>query len=343
MRPAAALAGAALLLSGCAGAGFDLGDLPTDDLVIVYRTLEESEDRVQMLEKARDGRTGLDRSESATYDRYDVDFGDALDAFGLGRSAEERAAILLGRLARVDLDKESAEVYDFALGGDRAFDWSPDHTRLLFRSLRHGGVQLYEWTRETGEIRAVTSGPATHQSGSYGPDGRYTYSRHEPKADGTGRNSRIFVTEVGGGLPKALTEGPGDTKPVWSPDGSAILFESVDPAGRAVISSVTPDGSTPRRIARGRDPDFHPDGTWVVFSAQTRQGWRLRLMHPDGTGKRAFGGGAHDEHDPRFSPDGRFVVYVADDEGRQQLRVRSTDGTGDRPVLFHGDGLAPVW
>ena len=343
MRSTAALGASALGLAACVGAGFDLEDLPGETLVIVYRTLAESEDRVEMLEKAREGGGKLQRSGSASYDRYDVDFGDALDAFGLGRTPEERAAILLGRLARVDVASEAAEVYDFALGGDRAFDWSPDRGRLLFRSLRHDGVQLYEWTRETGELHALTAGPATHHAGSYGPEGRYTYDRHERNAAGAARDSRIFVTDIGGGLARALTEGPRDQKPVWSPDGSVILFESVDPAGRTVISSVTPDGGVPKRIARGRDPDFHPDGSWVVFSAETRLGWRLRLMRPDGTGKRAFGGGARDEHDPRFSPDGRFVAYVADDDGRQQLRVRSTDGTGDRPLLFHGDGLAPVW
>jgi TolB protein len=96
-------------------------------------------------------------------------------------------------------------------------------------------------------------------------------------------------------------------------------------------------------LAPGRDPSFTPDGQFVVYSARTRNGWRLAEMHPDGQARRPVGSGPHDESDPQVSPDGRFVVYVSDDEGRQQLRVRTMDGRKDRPLIWNGDGIGPVW
>jgi hypothetical protein len=336
---AGGLAAVQAALAGCTGAGFRLEDLPDAPLAIVYRTREESERRVEMLERAKEPPTIAKGN-----DRYSLRIEEAIDAFGLGRSSEDRAADLLGRMAVVAPAREEVHPYDFALTGDRPYDWSENHERLLFRSLRHDGLQLFEWNVANGNIRPLTAGPAAHHSGCYGPEGRLAYARHEPSAGGGGSQSRIYVTGRGGGLPRPVSPGPHDQKPVWSPDGSVILYETTDPAERAAIAALEPDGEdSVRLIARGRDPDFTPDGGWVVYSAHTRWGWRLYQMRPDGTGKRPIGQSPRDEHDPTVSPDGRFIVYVADDEQRQQLRVRSRDGSGDRPLLFHGDGIAPVW
>jgi len=343
LRRPLAIAGLVALAAapGCLGSGFDLEELPGAPLAVVYRTREESERRVELLEQAKGN--ALRRERRAAYDANYVKLEAAVDALGLGRSAAEKAADLLGRMSEVNARQEQVEPFEFAFRGDRPLDWSEDYGRLLFASLRSDSVQLYEWIRATGEVRPVTTGPADHASGSYGPDGRIVYAEQVPSADGKERISRLYVTEPGGASPRALTEGPHDLKPVWSPDGRWVVYETRDAAG-AAIASVPADGSGPPRIlAPGRDPSFDPVGTFVLYSARTRQGWRLAEMHPDGQGRRRLGAGARDEYDPHASPDGRFVVYVQDDEGRQQLRVRTRDGRKDRPLVWNGDGVAPVW
>jgi TolB protein len=133
-------------------------------------------------------------------------------------------------------------------------------------------------------------------------------------------------------------------EPVWSPDGSVIVYETKDAAGGPAVAAIPADGSAPPRVLTpGRDPTFTPDGQFVVYSAKTRAGWRLYVMHPDGQARRPLGSGPRDEHDPQVSPDGRYVVYVYDVEGRQQLRVRTIDGRKDRPLVWNGDGITPVW
>ena len=236
------------------------------------------------------------------------------------------------------------EPFEFAFRGDRPLDWSPDHERLLFASLRSASVQLYEWDRANGEVRAMTSGPEEHPTGCYLPGGRLAISGQVRSADGKKRVSRVYVTQPGGGQPRPVTPGPDDLKPACSPDGRVIAYETRDAAGNPSVAVVATDGDAPPRIAAaGRDPTFTPDGAFVVYSAHARKGWRLYEMHPDGQAKRPVGGGARDEHDPRVSPDGRYVIYVYDDEGRQQLRVRTIDGRKDRPLIWNGDGITPVW
>ena len=340
-RPTLLALAALALEPGCFGLGFGLEELSDEPLAIVYRTREESERRVELLESAKG--SALRRERSDSYEASYLKLEAAADALGLGRTAAEKAADLLGRMSAVDARNESVEPFEFAFRGDRPLDWSPDRQRLLFASLRSEAVQLYEWDRGSGEVRPLTMGPADHPAGSYGPDGRLAFAEQVPSKDGKRKLSRILLTAPGGGSPQPLTEGPNDTKPEWSPDGRWIVYETRDPAGAPAVASVPADGSAPPRIlAPGRDPTFSPDG-FVIYSARTRAGARLAEMHPDGQAKRPLGGGPHDEFDPRVSPDGRFVVYVYDDEGRQQLRVRTRDGRKDRPLIWHGDGITPVW
>jgi len=351
------LAAGALLAAapGCIGVGFDLGDLPEAPLAIVYRTREESERRVELIQQAQE--SALKRQRSETYDASFLRLEAAADLLGMGRSREQKAADLLGRMSSVDARHEQVQPFEFAFRGDRPLDWSADRKRLLFASLRSDSVQLYEWDRESGEVRAMTVGPEDHSTGCYLPDGRLAVAgmtrapearRREASAgkgsDASGRVSRIYLSEPGGGQLRPLTPGPTDTKPACSPDGKVVLYETLDAAGRPSIAALAPEvGAAPRVVAPGRDPAFTPDGAFVVYSARTRAGWRLYQMHPDGAAKRPLGSGPRDEHDPRVSPDGRFVIYVYDDEGRQQLRVRTIDGRKDRPLIWNGDAITPVW
>ena len=264
------------------------------------------------------------------------------DWFGLRRSRGEQRVAMLGRLAFFDARSEEISVADFAVPGAFPLDWSPDGQRLLYVSQRTGTPQIHEWQRDTGAVRVLTRGPDAHPSAGYGPDGRVAYVSVRVRPQGV--SSRIFVTGPAGSAPRPLTRGPSDGAPAWSPDGSLLVFEVNPHRPDSRIAAIDPEGGEPRLIARGRRPVFTPDGTWVVYSAPLRRGWRLQRMRPDGTGKLPVGTGVRDEHAPSVSPDGRFVAYVSDiGEQRQQLRVRALDGSGDRPLVSHGDGNAPAW
>lgn len=362
MRRLRALGVAALAISpgcitGCVGVGFDLADLPADPIAIVYRTREESERRVELL--ARSKESDLKHEVTEVYDASFLRLEAAAELVGLGRTREQKAADLLGRMASLDARTEQVSPFEFGFRGDRPLDWSPDRRRLLFASLRSDSIQLYEWDRETEHVNQLTTGPEDHSTGCYLPEGRLAVvgtarvggatprrgaSIGPPKPESRSKRiSRIYVTEPGGGQPRPITRGPADAKPACSPDGSVIVYETLDANGRPSLAAVSPADGAPRVIAAGRDGDFTPDGAFVIYSAKTRVGWRLYQMHPDGQAKRPLGSGARDEHDPRVAPDGRYVVYVSDDEARQQLRVRTIDGRKDRPLIWNGDGITPVW
>ena len=336
-RPLSVLLFAALLY-GCLGPSFQLADLPSEPLALVYRTREESENRAERL--ARSKETPRPRRPGEGHFRVE-DLGDYL---GLGQSAAERRADVLGRMALLDARTGEVEPLGFIARGARPLCWSADRRRLLYVAQAGGSVQqVFEYDLESGEIHPIARGPYHYLGASYGPDGRFALARMDPREGGAAR-SRIFVTRPGGGGARPVTEGPVDTWPVWSPDGAVVAYSSVDQTGSAVIRVIEPlSEGEPRLVARGLEPAFFPKGDWLVYTAKRRGRWTIWRARPDGSGKHPIGSSAHNERDPAVSPDGRFIVYVAEDDQHQRLMVRPLDGSGDRRLLSSGDGLLPVW
>jgi Tol biopolymer transport system component len=335
-----------VLLYACLGPSFRLEDLPPEPIALVHRTREESENRAELLARAKE--KPIRRPPGQNFFRLE-DVGDFL---GLGRTREEKQADFLGRMALLDARSGEVERLDFVSRGARPLVWSPDHRFLLFQAPVSPVLQapaagdrqhVFEYDRETGEVRPIARGVQYYTGASYGSDGRLALARIDPRERPQAR-SRIFVTRPGGGSPRALTPGPRDSWPVWSPDGSVLIYSSLDDAGNEVIRAIDPlAGGKSKIIARGVEGAFFPDGKWVVYSAKRRGRWAIWRVRPDGSGKHPIGSSRGDERDPSVSPDGRFIVYVSEADEYQRLMVRPLDGSGDRPLLKEGDGLLPAW
>jgi Tol biopolymer transport system component len=260
--------------------------------------------------------------------------------------SEVFAAELIGRASLLDPRSASATPLETLPKGARPLEWSRDHSRLLFAAPRFDVYQLTELQLATGELRTYTQGGGDHPSGSLATDGTLAYSEVAGASGARPGDARIFVRSPGGGEPRPVTSGPADISPTWSPDGSALVYQTRGADGNLAIALLQPIDGAPRLLARGLDPVFTPDGQWIVYSQRLAVGTRLWRMRPDGSGKLALGEAPTvigDERHPAVSPDGRYVAYVADDAGRRTLRVRRFDGGGDRELFDAGDGVLPVW
>lgn len=319
---------------GCANPGFGYGDLPDAPIALTYRTLAESERVAELRTRG---------TSVAQPGRLTVRLQEVGDVFGIGRSREDRAADLLGRLALLDPRTQQLHFAEFSQRGSRPLAWSPDHERLLYLAFPQLESQVFEVTLSTGEVRPVTRDDE-HVDASYGPDGKLALARVTPRKEEGPGGIRIFVREPGAGAPRPVTPGPADVRPRWSPDGRMLVYQTAPPQGTPVIFAVDPSGEgEPRLLARGTAPVFTPDGQWIVYSARTRDGFRLWKMRPDGSGKLPLGSSRYEERDPAVSPDGRFVVFVSIREDRQRLMLRTIEGRGDRPLVLEGDAIRPTW
>lgn len=332
-------------LLGCAGPGLPLDEISDAPIAFVYWDSTSARKRQDLIEQMESGgggggpsREGVARLKSLA------------GVVGLtgATSSAARLREFPGRIAL--LDPRTLEVRHFpaAPPNARPLAWSSDRQRLLFNSSHQDGgrSQLYEYDAATGTVVKLTHGPDYHLEGDYGPDGRLVITWVRVSKDK--QMAGLDIRPPKGGVAENLIDGLYPSTPQWSPDGARIVFVQADNSkGRRDMSTIVAQPPEPNAeidvLTRGREPVFTPDGKSIVFSAQTSEGWQLRRMRADGSGRAALGRTIRDERWPAVSPDGRHVVYVSNEAGYDQLYIRRMDGSGDRILLEDGSAAFPVW
>jgi Tol biopolymer transport system component len=221
--------------------------------------------------------------------------------------------------------------------------WSPDGTRLVFESSRHGNVEIYVINADgTGERRLTRSGSDianTHPSWS--PDGATivfdsnrggAWNLYTVRPDGTGE--RRLTTAAGG-----VTENYA-RHPEWSPNGRLIAFDS-DRDGNGEFYVIRPDGTGLSRVTESPVNESHPlwtpRGELVVVRTQdgNRSLWAVDPESRDQ--RRIFDDPSRYYGGLNISPNGRRFVYSSSAEGTPRLFVAPMDGSGPaRPITPTG-------
>ncbi len=175
--------------------------------------------------------------------------------------------------------------------------------------------------------------PSTQQA-----TGRIAFSTY------TGDSMDIYVLDDNGQNLRRLTENNGNnSQPVFSPDGSRIVFVS-DRDGDNEIYVMNSDGTYQVRLTddpeNDHHPSFSPDGKQIIFSSRRDDTGPMRpyIMDIDGGDLREvkLGGSRQGGQYPNFGgPDGRLVfsngvIFVAENHGAQVRRVTQETGYGAR-------------
>jgi Tol biopolymer transport system component len=129
---------------------------------------------------------------------------------------------------------------------------------------------------------------------------------------------------------------PPDVRPVWSPDGSAIVYYRFG-SGLHVVS---PDGAKDRLL--GGVPNslqftFSRDWHWLALVVADSGRGRLQVMRPDGSDVRLVAPNASVVSTPSFSPDGTRIAYGASGG----IWTVGVDGTS--PTRLAAFGNDPTW
>ncbi|MBS1813186.1 MAG: protein kinase [Acidobacteria bacterium] len=212
--------------------------------------------------------------------------------------------------------------------------------------------QQLTWVDRTGK-KVGTVGPV----GAYGnrdlsPDGqRLAVTRFDPKL-GT---SDIWLFDLGRGNETRLTVDPADDSfPVWSPDGSRIVFSSTrkgksglylkdatgagqeellfESANRKVLLQWSPDGRF--ILYREVDPQTRQD-LWMLPLEGERKPWpwlKTQFSESSGSG---------------ISPDGKWMAYSSDESGREEVYIQAfvpgVPASGSRWPISIGGGAQIRW
>ena len=195
-----------------------------------------------------------------------------------------------------------------------------------------------------GALLTVQQAPVKAQSDigarhpSYAADGRLVVSAR----------GDLFVLAPGGAWTR-ITSGPAwDRDPVFSADGSSIVFAS-DRAGGVHLwrVAVGASGATgePERITNGAEQESQPaianDGR-IALVRGTGVGARIYVRAPDGTERRLTKSEAREQW-PAFDRDGKRLAYVSLRERGSQLRMHSLATDSDAVVLSDKRAEWPAW
>ena len=191
-----------------------------------------------------------------------------------------------------------------------------------------------------GKVTGITFEPGLEIEPAISPDGKLVAYAAGPLS-----TTRIYLRQPGG-RPVALIadSGPAQRRPLWSPDGTRILYET--DADLLVMPAL---GGAPRMMAHGACcAAWSQDGREVAYVRSPRRSRRggerpesIYVTPADG-GPSRFVALVSDPHSPTWSPDGRWLALVS---GNDQFAVGAAEFANKGPsaiVLVPAAGGMPV-
>jgi Tol biopolymer transport system component len=189
-------------------------------------------------------------------------------------------------------------------------NWSPDGTMIAFASDRTGDSEIYVIDVESGDQVNLTQHPARDTEPAWSPDGDKIAFVSDRNGD-----QEIWVMNADGSHPTDLIDAPAtetspvsyisanrtvkavERYPVWSPDGTKVLFLRPRYSWlHSDIYTANVDGTSPSALTSPENshdspvtmkPAWSPDGEKIAFTGY-RDGWtemhvEIYIMDKDGS------------------------------------------------------------
>jgi serine/threonine protein kinase len=206
--------------------------------------------------------------------------------------------------------------------------FSPDGTRIAFRSSRNGGGIFL--MKETGEsVKQLTN---FGFNPTWSPDGKEIACVEDDISILAGRRrfpSRLWAVSVATGEARVISESDA-IQPNWSPRGKRIAYTSGE-ADKRGLWTVRPDGSDAKPVGTNNAGDsgavWSPDGKYLYFTS-ARSGvaylWRIAIEEESGdvSGEPELipTPGAYN-YQIAFSRDGKHLAFSQDQATRNIYRL----------------------
>jgi Tol biopolymer transport system component len=231
--------------------------------------------------------------------------------------------------------------------GGSAFTVS-DAGVFAYRTGEQRPTTQLSWADRTGKLLGTVGQPALYQNPALSLDGSRVALEIASKE---GRGADIWVAELARGVMSRFTfDDANDVYPVWSPDGSRVMFASDRLAGvfhlYQKLSNFSGDDELVFRAGDyDKKPyDWSPDGRYLVY-----------IMYPPGQAHIAvlplFGDRKPLGLPPlsygvtmgQVSPGGKWVAYVSAESGRNEVYVRSFPAPAGKRQISKDGAIAPRW
>jgi Tol biopolymer transport system component len=229
-------------------------------------------------------------------------------------------------------------------------------SRVSHFTISESGVLVYESGGETANSQLAWYDRAGKQINTVGPPGNYLsiWLSPDEKRVAVERLEKgsgdIWLIDIARNTPTRFTFDPAwDLAPVWSPDGSRIVFSSVRNGPPDLYVKPASGSSNEELLLKTSlvkvPTDWSSDGRFILYREINVKGkfdlWILPL-EGDRTPK-PFLQDDFDKNGAKFSPDGKWVAYSSDESGQYQVYVQPFPGPGAKYQVSSSGGANPRW
>jgi Tol biopolymer transport system component len=277
---------------------------------------------------------------------------------GLARNSEDRTLVALPFDAtRLQISGEPTPIAEHVayetLFARAAFSAS-QNGRVVYQTEHRPSTQLI-WFDRQGRQLGTLGESAGYRKPSLSPDGKFVAVEWpDPQTEGTD----IWLLETSRSVASRLTVDPApDWSPVWSPDGSRVVFTSPRESSPPNLYQQDSRGAGPGEFLLTGNRVLHPrdwssDGRFLVYDGlDPKTQWDMWILPMErgtaGANRQPvpFLQTDFNEHNGQFSPDGRLMAYVSDESGTLEVYVAPFPATGDRwrKRISSSGGIQPRW
>ena len=164
------------------------------------------------------------------------------------------------------------------------------------------------------------------------------------------QNLDVWLLELGRGVLSRFTFDPAiDVFPIWSPDGSRIVFASNRKGPFDLYQKPAIGAGTEELLlatAQEKIPtDWSPDGRFLLYrSVDPKTGYDIWALPMNGDRKPfPVVQTNFDERDAQFSPDGKWIAYQSNESGRFEIYIQPFPGPGSKLQVSTNGGAQVRW
>jgi Tol biopolymer transport system component/uncharacterized protein YjdB len=198
---------------------------------------------------------------------------------------------------------------------------------LFVSSNRSGEPGIYQLrSGVTDTLRAVLTDSFANIQPALSPD----RTRIAFSSDREGSYD-LYLTDADGGNLQRLTSDPGrEGEPVWTPDGTRLVYTFTSQGVQPQLYVLRPDGRRAQALTAepggNHSPSITADGRRIAFVSTRDGNQEIYVMPVDGGSARRITRTGQRDSQPRFLPNGDLIYVVERGKGSRLVRLAGTEG-----------------